>query len=117
MNRRNILKTVIASAFVPGIAGAAKSADAIQREALRAMLELSDEDQFEVTLLRIAMREGHYCRAYALELCDAGIPISEVYTLVTARIDHTLYGPEGAPVYDDRGRKIGGGSLRRFRNS
>jgi hypothetical protein len=113
MNRRNIIKAAIGTVLVP-TAAVGKSAEEIKRETMRGLLSLPRQEASQLNLLRIAMHEGHYCREYALELFESGIPMSEVHERVTARVNYELYGPEGAPVYDENGRQIGGSRLRPF---
>jgi hypothetical protein len=48
MNRRNVIKGTIAAVLVPEI-GTAKSRDDMKREALRGLLQLSNDDAHEMT--------------------------------------------------------------------
>lgn len=108
MNRRNIIKATIAGGLVAPVSMLA-SPD-VKREAIQTLLCLSDREAMAMTLLRVAMDEGHYCRSYALELLESGIPIEEVQARVTDRINYVLFGDDGPPVYEN-GCRVAGGSM------
>jgi hypothetical protein len=77
MNRRNIIRGLIAATFVPAVP-AVQSAETTKREAMRLLRNLPDGDAFELHLLRIAMSDGSRQRDRALKLFDSGLPIAEV---------------------------------------
>lgn len=115
MNRRNIIRGLaVAAGTLPALRvlpDAAKDSESVKREALRGLLAVSDKEAHELHLLRIAMNDGHYCRDYALELFEAGVPMAEIQQRVTDRVKYNCYGPKGVPVYDEHGVQVGGGSL------
>ena len=114
MNRRNIIRAMIASATLPALPAlpaAAKDAETLKRDAFRALLAVDDRTASKLNLLRIGTNEGHYCRSLTLELFESGMPMDEVMQRIDDRVHYNCYGPKGPPVYDERGNKIGGGSL------
>jgi hypothetical protein len=91
LNRRSIIRALIATATLPALPAIAKDTEGLKRDAFRSLLAVDDKAAHNLTLLRIAAGKGHYCRAMTLELFESGMPMDEVMRHVEDRVNQNWH--------------------------
>jgi hypothetical protein len=117
MNRRNAIMAAIAASLAPAAALPLSREDEKREILLKAAsLNLSDKEQHEMMSLVMAVtpggKVGNQPEPTLAEL-RSGMPITEVHGRAQARVNYALYGPEGAPIYEN-GHQVGGSRRKPF---
>lgn len=92
MNRRNVIRSLVASAALPAlpVAAGATSLEARKRAAIEALLAVPDDGPGFVLLrmgsIATSLRKGHPDREFVIEMYDAGVPVEEIHRRLLDRI-------------------------------